>query len=195
MLPGGCELGPGFSGLDYLGRDVEQAVDGFVQGFGGRTFADAQYVALVGREHDGAYLMGLECVAQGRPGAVHALVQQGLFDGDEQVVGQDGQEDVRVHAAFDLVVDGPQYQRTFHVAKGVFGAGQEHVGAPGVFGGQVVAVAVQQIAAVQLPGLLVFVGIDGIGQLFVLGVVFDAVVAGDAGIALFDAADGFADFD
>lgn len=100
-----------------------------------------------------------------------------------------------VDAALDLVVDRAQYQRAFHVAKGVFGAGQEHVGAPGVLSGQVVAVAVQQITAVQLLGLLVSLGVNGVDQPFVLAVVFDAVVSGDAGVALFDAADGFADFD
>ena len=53
----------------------------------------------------------------------------------------------------------------------------------------------QQIAAVQLLGLLVSLGVNGVDQPFVLAVVFDAVVSGDAGVALFDAADGFSYLD
>jgi hypothetical protein len=51
-------------------------------------------LAQLGRQDDGADLMGLESVAQGGPGRVDRLAEQGFLDGDQQVIGEHAEEDV-----------------------------------------------------------------------------------------------------
>ena len=61
-------------------------------------------------------------------------VEQGFLDGDEEVEGQHAQKDVSVDAALLLMVDGPLGERRFHVAEGVFGAGEQRVDPPAIIG-------------------------------------------------------------
>ena len=78
--------------------------------------------------------MGLEGIAHGGPGGMAALVEQGFLDGDKEVEGEDAEEDVAFDAALVLMVDGPLGERCFHVAEGVFGAGEEGVDLPAIAG-------------------------------------------------------------
>ena len=69
--------------------------------------------------------------------------------GDEQVGGEQAEEDVGFHAAFELGEDRPPGQRRLHVAEGVLDPGEQPVGAPGLLGVEVVAVGLEDGAAVE----------------------------------------------
>ena len=81
--------------------------------------------------------------------------------------------------------------RRLHVAEGVFDAGEQHVEAPGLVGIEVVAVGLEDVAAVEGLGAGLGVGLGG--EALGLGPIVDAPGAGDPGIALLQAADGLTD--
>ena len=57
-------------------------------GVRGRGLPDAQAFAIVGWQDDGADLMGFEDVAYRGPRCMDAVVEQGLLDRDQQMIGQ-----------------------------------------------------------------------------------------------------------
>ena len=93
--------------------------------------------------------MGFEFISQRLPASVHVLVEQSFLDGHEQVVCQQTEENVCIDAPLELMMYGPQHQRALHVAKCVLGAAEQHVETPCLVGGQIRAVAAQQVAAVE----------------------------------------------
>jgi hypothetical protein len=61
---------------------------------------------------------------------VDAVVEERLFDRDQQMVGEHVQKDVRFGAARGVMEDRPFGERGFHVAEGVLGTGEQDVDAP-----------------------------------------------------------------
>ena len=62
---------------------------------------------VVGGQDYGANLMGAQDRPEGVPRGVDALVKQRLLNGHQDMVGHQGQEDVGVGPALDLMVYGP----------------------------------------------------------------------------------------
>jgi len=92
--------------------------------------------------------MDFESVTQARPGGVDAMVEQSFFDRDQQMVGQQTKEDMRIGAPLFVVEDWPDDERRFHVAEGILGAGEQGVDAPDLIGGEVFAIGLEQITAI-----------------------------------------------
>src|SRR5208283_4057558 len=84
-------------------------------------------------------------------------------------------------------------ERRFHVAEGGFGAGEQNVDPPELIAGEVLAIGLDQIAAVKPFGLGMFGGIELADEGCGLRVVGDVEVAGDAGIALLQSSDRLID--
>jgi hypothetical protein len=57
-------------------------------------------------------------------------IEESLLDRDQQVVGQDAKEDVRLDALLELMEDRPLGKRRLHIAEGVLSAGEQEVDAP-----------------------------------------------------------------
>ena len=127
-------LRPGVFRSDDVRGEAEVSIDPLDVWIGSCGLSDAQRRAVVGGQDDGADLMGLEDVAQARPGGVDGLVEQGFFDGDEQMVCQDAKKDMSVGAGLEVVEDRSYGERRFHVAEGIFGAGKQGVDAPELIG-------------------------------------------------------------
>ena len=89
-----------------------------------------------------------------------ALVEQSLLDGDQQVVGEHAEEDMSFSAALGVMKDRPLGERRFHVAEGVLGACEQDIDAPQFVAREIVAIGLDQIAAVEPFGLGVLVGIE-----------------------------------
>ena len=68
------------------------------------------------------------------------MVEQSFFDRDQQMVGQQTKEDMRIGAPLFVVEDWPDDERRFHVAEGILGAGEQGVDAPDLIGGEVFAI-------------------------------------------------------
>ena len=132
--------------------------------------------------------MGLQGFAHGVPRSVHALVEQRVLDGDQQVVGQHTEKDVRFHPTLQVVENRSLAERALHVTEGIFGAREQDVEPPGFLGAQVGAIGAEQIRAVELLRPLVLLGVHLVAERFVLGVVGDPIVSGDAWVAFFAAA-------
>ena len=99
-------VGPCVDGFDDARRDVELTVDVEDVRLGGGGLSDAQAGAAVSRQDDGADVMGLEGVAYGCPGGVDVLVEQGLLDGGQEMVGEQAEEDVAIDAMRGTMEDG-----------------------------------------------------------------------------------------
>jgi hypothetical protein len=97
---------------------------------GSASLSYPQDRTIAGRQDDGTDLMGLERVAHGRPRGVNALVEKSFLDRDKKMVSQDANEDVSVHALFEVMKDRPLGERRFHVPEGGLGAGEQDVDAP-----------------------------------------------------------------
>lgn len=106
------------------------AVEFLDVGVGGRGLTDAQACAIVGWQDDGADLMGFEDVAYRRPRCMDAVVEQGLLDRDQQMIGQHTKKNVGVDATLQMVPNRPFSERRFHVTKGVLGAREQDVYPP-----------------------------------------------------------------
>ena len=122
-----------------------------------------------------------------------ALVEQGFLDRDEEVEGEHAEEDVALDPTLVLVIDRPLGERRLHVAEGVFGAGEERVEVPVILGGEIVAVGLDQVAAVELSGFGAFVFLEGGAELSGLGVDGKFVVAGDTRVAFLEPANRLGD--
>ena len=117
------------------------------------------------------------------------MVEEGLLEGDEEVEGEHAKEDVAFDPTLVLVIDRPLGERGFHVAEGVFGAGEERVEVPIILSREIIAVGLDQIAAIELSGLGQFVFLEGGAELSGVGVDGEFVVAGDTGVAFLEPAD------
>ena len=111
-------IGPAGNGCDDAVGEAEQGIKFGHLFLGCRGFANAQGVAAPGGQDNGADLMGLESVAHSGPGGMAAAIEQGFFDGDEEVKGEHAQKDVAFDPALVLIVDRALGERRFHVAEG-----------------------------------------------------------------------------
>jgi hypothetical protein len=73
--------------------------------------ADGEGSAIGGRQSYGDHLVSGQLAAQGFPGSVDTLIQEGALNTDQQVVGQHTQKDVSFDSAFQVVEDGALAQR------------------------------------------------------------------------------------
>ena len=121
------------------------------------------------------------------------MVEQDFLDGDQQVIGEHAEEDVSFGAAFGVVEDRPLGERRFHVTEGGFGAGEQNVDAPELVAGEVLAIGLDQIAAVELLGPGMFGRFELADDRRGLRVMGDAEVARDARIALLQPSDRLVD--
>jgi len=96
-------------------------------------------------------------------------------------------------AAFDVVEDRPSGERRFHVAEGGFGAGEQNIDAPELVSRQVLAIGLDQIAAIELFGLGMAGRIELTDDRCGLRIMGEAEVAGDAGIAFLQSSDRLVD--
>ena len=62
--------------------------------------------------------MGFEGFAHRWPGSMDTLIEESFLDRDQQVVGQDAKEDVRLHALLELMEDRSLGKRRLHIAEG-----------------------------------------------------------------------------
>ena len=86
---------PGFDGFHDVGRNAKRGVDLAVLGLGSGGFADFQYSAVfIFGQNDGDDLMRAEFLANGPPGGVNSSLQEPVFDGGQQMVGQHTKENV-----------------------------------------------------------------------------------------------------
>ena len=80
---------PGLDRRDDLGRDAQGCVDFLVLRLGGCGLANLEHATVGGRQYDRDDLMRAELLAEGPLRGVNAGLDEAVFDGDEQVVGQD----------------------------------------------------------------------------------------------------------
>src|SRR5919108_2141397 len=100
--------------------------------------------------------MRLEGVAHGRPGGMHAVVEQCLLNGDEQMECQHTKKDMALDGVLELMKNRPLSERRFHVAKSVLGTTEQGVDAPRLVGGEIAAIGFEKIGPVELLGGLIF---------------------------------------
>jgi hypothetical protein len=80
---------------------------------------------------------------------MYTVIQEPFFDGHQEMVSQDAEEDVRLRAILEMVEDGPLQQRTLHGPEGRLHWREQDVGAPDLLRGQVLPVGLQRMAAIQ----------------------------------------------
>ena len=127
-------LGPCMLWCDDVWGDGEVSIKFQDVWFGSCGLSDAQARAVVGGKNDGAELMGFEGIADAGPGGVDALVEQGFFDRDEKMVGEQAKKDMRVGTEFEVVEDRSYCERRFHIAEGILGAAEQSVDTPELVG-------------------------------------------------------------
>ena len=79
-----------------------------------------QFLAVSGRQYRREGLMRAKNFTNGAPGAVITLFTERILDGDLNVIGEDGEKDVRFDTVFQMVKDGTFGQGAFQVAEGLF---------------------------------------------------------------------------
>lgn len=124
--------------------------------------------------------MGLQTFAHGCPQGVDLLVQQGLLDRHEQVIGEHTEEDVGFDPRLDLVEDRSLGERGLHSAERVFDARQQGVDAPHFVVTEIAAIGLEDGIGVEAFGLGALLRIGFTLQAFGFGVVVDAQGAGAA---------------
>ena len=85
--------------------------------------------------------MCAKLLADGPPGSVDALVEESLFDGDQEMIGKDTQKDVSLGAILKVVENGTLAQRALHGSEGRLHPRQQNVGAPDFIGRQILPVS------------------------------------------------------
>src|ERR1700736_2899219 len=90
-----------------------------------------------------------------------------------------------------MMEDGPLAERAFETAEGSLDSCQQDIVAPDVFGIQVVAAAFEQVTAIEGFGFLFALLFFAPGELGLLLVVSNKIIARDPGVTLLQAADGF----
>ena len=81
--------------------------------------------------------MSFENFADRCPGTVIALFAERILDGDLNVIGEDGEKDVRLDTMFQMMEDGTFGQGAFQVAESLFDSRQEDIYPPRFFGVQI----------------------------------------------------------
>ena len=174
-------------GLHDLHRNTQRCIDRTMGRLWGGTLPNFHELPVAGREHHRHDLVGAELLAEAPPGRVRALVQELFLDGDQQVVGQDAQKNVRLGAPLQVVEDRTLHQRAFHGPKGGFHACQQGIGAPDLLRRQLVPIGLQHVAAIELLGESFLRCVLLPGEMLLGRVVRDPVVARDPGMALLEA--------
>src|SRR5712691_9612861 len=101
---------PGLHRLHDLERNLEGGVDLALYRFRDGPLSDLQDPAVRAWQYDRYDLMRAELLADAPPGGVHPLVQEALFDRDQQVIRQDAQEDVRLCSILKVVENRPLHE-------------------------------------------------------------------------------------
>src|SRR5215831_15033564 len=83
-------------GLHDLHRNTQRFIDRTMGRLWGGTLPNFHQVPVAGREHHRHDLVGAELLAQAPPRRVRPLIQELFFDGDQQVVRQDAEDNVRL---------------------------------------------------------------------------------------------------
>ncbi len=143
---------PRFRGLHNLRRNPQSRIDFPMDRFRRRSLADFQNLAVCHRQHHRNHLMRAQLLAQAPPRRVHSPIQEPLLDGHEQVISQDAEKDMRLHAIFELMKNGPLGEQTLHCPERRFYPGEQNIGAPDFIGTQILPIGPQYIAPVQLLG-------------------------------------------
>src|SRR6266436_3436135 len=146
-----------------------------MRGFGRRVFSYSQYQSAVGGRHNLKNLMRLQSLAHGGPRGVDALVEKSLLNGNQQMVGQHTKKDVRFHSPFLVMKDRPLAQRRLERSKRRLSPRQQNVNSPSLFGAQISAICLEQIAAVQFFLTSPLVLIQAVAEGLCLGIVLHAV--------------------
>ena len=154
LLDGSCDV---FPDPTRRGIDLQGVVDLTQRWFGDGGFTHMQGVAVALAECGGDPLLDRQDRAQTVPAQVLVLRRQLVPDRLDQLVGQHGDEQVRLGAAFGVVEHRPEAEVRFQAAEHGFQIGQHSVGAPqrGVVPGDFVAARVGQLGPVErglLPG-------------------------------------------
>src|ERR1019366_4289158 len=134
--------------------------------------------------HHGIDLVRLQRLPRRRPRGVDAGIQQGLLDGDQQMVGQHAEKNVRLHAPFFVVKDRPLSQWRLQRPKGRFGPRQQCVDPPSLIRAQIRTVGLQQVTPIELFRACPLGLIQAVAEHLRLAVVLHAVIPRDARIAL-----------
>ena len=92
--------------------------------------------------------MSAQLLAEGPPRGVDIAIQKSFLDCDQQVISQQAEENVRLGAPLEVMEDGPLHQRALHGPKSRFHPGQQNVSFPDLVVGPILAVALEQVAAV-----------------------------------------------
>lgn len=125
---------PGLYRLHDLQRNLERRVDLAMNGLRDGPLSDLQDSTICGWQYDRNDLMRAELLADAPPGGVNPLVQESLFDSNQQVIRQDAQEDVRLRSILKVVENRPLHQGSLHVSKRIFHSREQNVGAPNLIG-------------------------------------------------------------
>lgn len=125
---------PGLDRFHDFQRNPEEVVDVPLLAIRRGSLPDVENGALrCGQDHR-HNLVGAELPTEGRPGGVDSLIQEVLFDGDQQMVGQHAEKDVGLGTVLQLVENGTLHQRGLHIPERLFHTRQQKVGAPDLIG-------------------------------------------------------------
>lgn len=132
-----------------VGVDAEGVVDGLLMQFGGGGLAQVQGAAVGATERGGDAASCGEAVAQGGPTVGEAVVAQASSNDLDELIGDDGDEQMALGASGDAVVDGSEAEFGFPAAEHGLEARQRSVGPPVPFGVPVGEVGPQAVHAGQ----------------------------------------------
>jgi len=114
--------------------------------------AQADLTALGGGQNDvGALERGKQRQRLGR-GEVRVLAPQQMLQRDPERIAQEGHQDVRLHARFELMKQRPDRQLALQSPKSSFRFGELDVFVPKFFRGFALEVGAQQISSLDGPG-------------------------------------------
>lgn len=144
---------PGPDGFHDLQRDPENnIVDLPLLSIGRCTLANAQHRAACRRQDYRHHLVRTQLLAECPPRGVDPPLEKVLLDGDQQVISQHTEEDVGLGTVRKLMEDRTLHQSGLHRSERTFHQGQQHVGSPDLIGAQVLAIRLEDVAAIELLG-------------------------------------------
>ncbi len=144
---------PGLHRLHDLRGDVQGRVDRLVPRFRRRPLADLEHVPIARGQDHCHDLMRCELLAKRRPGCMDARIQEQLLDGNQEVVGQHAEEDVRLHPMLQAVEDRALAERALHRPERRLDPREQDVRPPDLLVGQILPVGLEQVPAVEALGL------------------------------------------